>query len=267
MTDERRGIPPKHGGRADGDVPLETDAPGIVDLRKLARRLRRVLRGGMFPTSLASDAADAIDLLLDAVAGAAVVADAAGQEIRGLGERAALTYPRRQPATADDLTRRSLDNLSAEERDRLRLINQKLAEAEQWILRRRDQCLADYFRAGGVKDHQYGETVHEDVEIEVEIVCILRSDHPDFDDEDIDDNAVARLHWLDDIYDGSSGITNWNAFQFNEGHVLQHDDHCYLLHDLYDHVLLHEWDRILAIGAVWVDVHLIQQRETYWDRG
>jgi hypothetical protein len=260
MTGERRGIPPGQGGQQDGEVPPETDAPDVVDLRKLARRLHRASRGGMFPTSLASDAADAIDLLLDALAGAA------GQEIRGLQERAASTRPRRQPERAGDVTQRSLSDLSAEELDRLRLTNQKLAEAEQWILQRRDQCLADYFRAGGAKDRQYGETVHEDVEIEVEIVCILRSDHPDFDDKAMDDNAVARLHWLDGIYDDSSGIANWNAFQFNEGHVLQRDNHCYLFHSLYDHVLLHEWDRILAIGAVWVDVHLIQQRETYWDR-
>ncbi|MEA3119712.1 MAG: hypothetical protein QOI13_2982 [Paraburkholderia sp.] len=46
---------------------------------------------------------------------------------------------------------RHSDELSEEELERLRLLNRKLTEAEAWIRQRSDQCLSDYYRAGGVR--------------------------------------------------------------------------------------------------------------------
>jgi hypothetical protein len=161
------------------------------------------------------------------------------------------------------MTTRILDDLTEEEIGRLRLLNQKLAEAEQWIRQRRDRCLRDYFKAGGVKQHDYSDELREDVEIEVEVDCVLHEDHPDFDEHD--DNIVASLRWFshDGIVDDP--IThNWNEFSLWEGHRLQADRHCWLFHDLYDHVLRHDWEKILSVGGVWIDVKLVQQREIYW---
>lgn len=157
---------------------------------------------------------------------------------------------------------RTAADLTEAEVVRLRLLNQKLVEVEQWILQRRDQCLSDYYRAGGVRNRHYSPELWEDVETDITITCVLRKDHPDFEEDD--DNIVAGLHWLDGIYDGCAEITNWNEFQFVDGHRLQHDPHCYLFHDLTYHVLCNDWDRILDIGGIWIDVHLIQQRGINW---
>lgn len=155
---------------------------------------------------------------------------------------------------------RSEDNLSETELERLRLLNRKLAEAEAWIRERVDQCQRDYYRAGGVKQHRYSDEHYEDVEIEVKVTCTLRHDHPDFKEDG--ENIVARLNWM-----GFEGIVqdpprhNWNAFQFHPEHRLCKEHHCWLMHDLYDHQLRCDWDAVLSIGGIWIDVQLIQQRE------
>jgi len=251
----------RNDNRSDSENTADTQAINTTGLRKLVRRLHRASSGGAFPLALAGDAADAIEQLLDVLGGVVAIAHIAGLESRASRVKDALNgmYISRRSGRS---TGRSADDLTEAEIARLRLLNQKLVEAEQWILLRRDQCLSDYFKAGGLRDHRYSDGLWEDVETEVVVRCILREDHPDFDEDD--DNFVAELHWLDGIYDPSTEITNWNKFQFVEGHRLQRDHHCYLFHDLTDHVLGNHWDRILDIGGIWVDVHLIQQRGVYW---
>lgn len=160
-------------------------------------------------------------------------------------------------------SRRDINELTEEEIERLRLHNRKLAEAEAWIRQRRDRCLADYYRAGGVggcgRKHCYSDELWEGVEIEVEVARVLREDHPDFDEDD--ENIVAELNWMPFARTVDNPENrNWNAFQFHPGHRLAGDHHCRLFQDLYDHRLHCDWDRVLGIGTVWIDVHLIQQR-------
>jgi hypothetical protein len=92
---------------------------------------------------------------------------------------------------------------------------------------------------------------------------VLREDYPGFDEDD--DNIVAELGWMsfDGIVDDPA-TRNWNKFQCQPTHRLSGDHHCWLFHDLYDHLLYCEWDKILSIGGIWIDVHLIQQREMRW---
>jgi hypothetical protein len=92
---------------------------------------------------------------------------------------------------------------------------------------------------------------------------VLREDYPGFDEDD--DNIVAELRWMsfDGIVDDPA-THNWNEFQCQPAHRLSGDHHCWLFHDLYDHVLHCEWDKSLSIGGIWIDVHLIQQREMRW---
>ena len=79
-----------------------------------------------------------------------------------------------------------------------------------------------------------------------------------------DDNIVAELHWGAAPDKNELLDHNWNEFKFCDGHRLQREHHCWLFHDLYHHVLSHDWERILDIGGIWIDVHLIQQREICW---
>jgi len=258
---EQKVIEGGHESRSRGDSPGDAEPAYTTRLRKLMRRLHHASEGGAFPLSLAGDAAEAIEQMMDVLAGATAIAHLTVSEHRASRVEDAINEMYIASRFGRS-TRRTSQDLTEAEIARLRLLNQKLAEVEQWVLQRRDQCLSDYFKAGGVKDQRYGDELWEDVETEVKVTCILREDHPDFDEED--DNIVAQLHWLDGIYDDSTEITNWNEFRFRDEHRLQHEHHCYLFHDLSDHVLHNDWDRILDIGGIWVDVHLIQQRGVYW---
>ena len=51
--------------------------------------------------------------------------------------------------------------------------------------------------------------------------------------------------------------TNCNEFQFSE-HPLKDQNHCYLLHELYDHTFL-SWQDIVDIEEIWVEVILTIQ--------
>jgi hypothetical protein len=258
---ERKIIDMGHESRSGGETLGDTEPVYTTRLRKLVRRLHHASKGGALPLSLADDAAEAIEQMMDVLIGATAIAHLTGSEHQASRVKDAINemyiasrFGRSARHTSDDLTEVEVA--------RLRLLNQKLVEVEQWVLQRRDQCLRDYFKAGGVKDQRYSDELWEDIETKVKVACILRENHPDFNAED--DNIVAQLHWLDGIYDRLTESTNWNAFQFHDGHRLQHDHHCYLFHDLSEHVLFNDWDRMLDIGGIWVDVHLIPQRGVYW---
>ena len=225
-----------------GDMPTQQDEarePTELDRAKLLElvdELRDAADGGEVSPSLARKAADAIRRVPDAT------------KIRA-------RLPKRSG--------RHSDELSEEEVERLHLLNRKLAEAEAWIRQRRDQCLSDYFRTGGIKDRDYVDGLWEDVEVEIKVACVLREDHPDFDEDD--DNIVAELRWTSFVGIVDDPVNyNWNEFQFAPEHRLSGDHHCYLFRDLCGHVLRCDWDKILSIGGIWIDVHLIQQRGTRW---
>ena len=72
--------------------------------------------------------------------------------------------------------KRGVDDLAEAQITRLRLLNQKLAEVERWILQLRDQRLGDYFRAGGVKDQRHSDERHPDYDEEDDpTVCSRQS--------------------------------------------------------------------------------------------
>jgi len=57
---------------------------------------------------------------------------------------------------------------------------------------------------------------------------------------------------------------NWNEYPQWDGLPLQGEYHCWLFHDLCDHVLGYDWGALLGIGKIWTDVMLIQQRIESW---
>ncbi|PTB18254.1 hypothetical protein C9I57_24035 [Trinickia symbiotica] len=159
---------------------------------------------------------------------------------------------------------RSIDELSDEQIEQLRLLNRKLEEAQQWICQRAQRCLDDYFRAGGVEPHRYNDERAEGVEVEIEVTCVLRDSHPDYAENE--DNVVATLSdtWCGKEPSLLLSDENWNEFRHCEANRLKDDRHCWLFHELTDHALHRDWDKALSIGSFWIDVKLIQQLEMKW---
>ena len=161
--------------------------------------------------------------------------------------------------------KRQLVDLNADELSRIRVLNQKLTDAEHWIRERAQQCLAAYYEAGGVKNHHFDSHLSEDVEVEAKVTCILRADHLDFKDDD--DNIVAELNASFPLVEGCEDglcVTNWNELGAVGDHPLTDVHFCYLFHDLFDHVLRRDWDMTLAVGGLWIDVAIVQQRMLSW---
>lgn len=61
-----------------------------------------------------------------------------------------------------------------------------------------------------------------------------------------------------------SGSLTWfleethNEYRYQTNHPLQHQHHCWLFHELYDHTYL-AWQDILDMEAIWIDVVLVTQ--------
>jgi hypothetical protein len=158
--------------------------------------------------------------------------------------------------------KRVLADLSADEIARLRLLNDKLIDAERWIHQRAQQCISAYYAAGGKKKHRIDSSSYEDVEIEAKVTCVLREDHPEFSH---DDNIVAELDastlFIEPFEEG---------FSFSEfgaaGNMppLSEIRLCWLFHDLVDHVVHRDWNKALDVGGLWIDVKLAQQLMVSW---
>lgn len=152
--------------------------------------------------------------------------------------------------------------LTFEERESLRLLNKKLWATEEWIRYRHARSLECYYGAGGLRRHRHSDALLEDVETEVVVQCVLREDHPDWKEDD--DNAVATLLMPYGCLREHNPRLNWNEFRNWDAHPLQDEYHCFLFHDLCDHVLEYDWEKLLSIGGIWTDVILIQQRAERW---
>lgn len=167
---------------------------------------------------------------------------------------------------------KGLDELNETELSRLRQLNKKLTQAEEWIVSQAEKFLADYHRARNMPVPQpgalheikdLGNGIYEDFEIEAYVYCSLRSSHPDFDENS--DNIIATLHGDTLLHLRDEPNHNWNE-RVEALHQLSGTRFCWLFHDLCDHHLYWDWDSILSIGHVWIDVLPHIQREIYWDK-
>jgi hypothetical protein len=159
---------------------------------------------------------------------------------------------------------RRLADMTVHELAQLRLLNEKLIQAEHWIHRRVTQCRFDYYTAGGQEAANLESHVSEDFEVDASVWCVLRETHLDFKTDD--DNIVAQLSGAALLVHNEDklGVENWNEVWEPEPHPLSDMRFCWLFHDLFDHTLKGNWERMLDIGGVWVEVTLTQQREVYW---
>jgi hypothetical protein len=159
--------------------------------------------------------------------------------------------------------KRRLADMSVRELARLRLLNDKLVQVEHWIHRRAARCLFDYHKAGGLKGTKLDPHVTEDVDVDASVWCVLGETHPNYKSDS--DNLVATLNAglllnTEDVL----GQWNWNEVWEHEPHPLSDMHFCWLFHDLFDHQLKGNWDRMLDIGGLWVEVTMTQQRHEYW---
>jgi len=148
------------------------------------------------------------------------------------------------------------------ERDcrRLRLLNDELAQAEQWITRRSSEMVAAY----GLATAQTRQTdrLDEDVELIATVLFLLRKDHPDFDHgrqgvvTRIDIPILPAPLREDDVH--CSGART--AWPFRD----RRENWCPLFLDLYERALRKDVAKALSIGTLCIDIALIQQQLRSW---
>jgi hypothetical protein len=151
-------------------------------------------------------------------------------------------------------------DFSGQECSRLRLLNDQLVQAEQWITRRSSEMVAAY----GLATAQTRHTDHldEDVELVATILFLLRKDHPDFVPgrhgvvTRIDIPIMPATLREDDVH-CNGARTAW-PFRDRSG------DWCPLFLELYERALRKDTAKVLSIGTLCIDVALIQQQLRSW---
>jgi len=143
---------------------------------------------------------------------------------------------------------------------RLRLLNDELTQAEQWITRRSSEMVAAYGLATAQTRHT--DRLDEDVELIATVLFLLRKDHPDSDPGRL--GVVTRIDIPilpaplrgDEVHCNGARM----AWLFRD----RRDDWCALFLDLYERALQKDLAKALSIGTLCVDIALIQQQLRSW---
>ncbi|MEX3960307.1 hypothetical protein C9I57_30835 [Trinickia symbiotica] len=151
-------------------------------------------------------------------------------------------------------------DMSEQDYRRLRMLNEHLQQAEQWIDRRSRKMLTAYGLAAAQSRHT--EHLEEDVALVGTILFLRRDDQPRLRPEK--HNVVARI----DIPILST------AGRVDEPRVANarivcppandHANWCSLFVNLYEQALQRNLTELLSIGALSIDVALIQQHVRSW---
>jgi hypothetical protein len=151
-------------------------------------------------------------------------------------------------------------DLNEQDCSRLRLLNDELAQAEQWITRRSSEMVAAYGLA--IAQSRHTDRLDEDVELVATILFLLRKDHPDFVPgrqsvvTRIDIPILPATLREDDVHcDGAR-----TAWPFRD----RSDNWCPLFLDLYEQALRKDTAKVLSIGTLCIDIALIQQQLRSW---
>lgn len=159
--------------------------------------------------------------------------------------------------------RRPIDlgiDLSEQDRRSLRLLNDELAQAEQWISRRSSEMVAAYGLATAQTRHT--DRLDEDVELIATVLFLLRKEHPDFAPGR--HNVVTRIDipilpvtFREDGLHCSGARTTWPFRNRRE-------NWCPLFLELYERALQRDTEKMLNIGTLCIDIALIQQQLRSW---
>ncbi|AJX94452.1 hypothetical protein [Burkholderia pseudomallei] len=151
-------------------------------------------------------------------------------------------------------------DLNEQECNRLRLLNDELAQAEQWITRRSSEMVAAYGLAAAQSRHT--DRLDEDVELIATVLFLLRKDHPDFDRgrhsvvTRIDIPILPSTLREKDVH--CSGART--AWPFRD----RRENWCPLFLELYECALQKDTAKVLSIGTLCIDIALIQQQLRSW---
>ena len=153
-------------------------------------------------------------------------------------------------------------NLSKQEYDRLLTLNEQIEQAEQWIYRRSREMVTAYSLGAAQARHTDNGNLDEDVNLIATVLFLVREDHPGFLPGC--DNILARIDIpilpapskedkstyldLNTASDSTQRRSDWNP----------------LLLNLYERVLDRDTTKLLSIGALCVDVALIEQQLRSW---
>jgi hypothetical protein len=155
-----------------------------------------------------------------------------------------------------------LANLSKQEYDRLLTLNEQIAQAEQWIYRRSRDMVTTYSLAAAQARHADNGRLDEDVNLIATMLFLTREDHPAFLPGR--NNIVARIDIpilpapraeenstypkLITASDSTQCRSDWNP----------------LLLNLYEQILQRDNAKLSSIGALCIDVALIEQQLRTW---
>jgi len=153
-------------------------------------------------------------------------------------------------------------NLSKQEYDRLLMLNEQIEQAEQWLYRRSRDMVTAYSLAVAQARHVGNGKLDEDVNLNATVLFLVREDHPAFLPKS--DNILARINIpilpaigtgknspypdLGTVSDSAQRRSEWNP----------------LLLNLYERVLQRDTVKLLSIGALCIDVALIEQQLRSW---
>jgi hypothetical protein len=151
-------------------------------------------------------------------------------------------------------------DLNEQDRSRLRLLNDELAQAEQWISRRGSEMVAAYGLATAQTRHT--ERLDEDVELIATVLFLLRKDHPDFTPGRHDlvtriDIPILPATLRENDLHCNGARTAW---PFRD----RHENWCPLFLELYERALQKDAEKVLSIGTLCIDIALIQQQLRSW---
>lgn len=151
-------------------------------------------------------------------------------------------------------------DLNEQDCSRLRLLNDELAQAEQWISRRSSEMVAAYGLATARSRHT--DRLDEDTELIATVLFLLRKDHPDYDPgrhglvAQIDIPILPAIPREDNVRCNNARP----AWPFRD----RRENWCPLFQQLYERVLQKDTAKMLSIGTLCIDIALIQQQLRSW---
>jgi hypothetical protein len=155
-----------------------------------------------------------------------------------------------------------LSDFNGQEHGRLRTLNKQIEQAEQWIYRRSSDILTAYSLAAAQTRHADSGRLDEDVNLTATLLFLVREDHPEFRPDG--DNILARI----DIpilppASGDEQSTHPSPGSIS-GPNQRSGEWSSLLLNLYDLVLHRDMAKLLSIGALCINVALVQQQIRSW---
>ncbi|AME26302.1 hypothetical protein [Burkholderia sp. PAMC 26561] len=153
-------------------------------------------------------------------------------------------------------------NLSKQEYDQLLTLNEQIEQAERWLYRRSRDMVTAYSLAAAQARHADNGNLDEDVNLIATLLFLVREDHPAFLLGQ--DNILARMDIPILPATGSDENSLYAGFSAVSDSAQRRSEWNPLLLNLYERVLQRDTVKLLSIGALCIDVALIEQQLRSW---